>query len=128
MRSRRTAGASSELGRADIRNAGTPLFAGRDFEFADADRRAWPFHQAMARYYFGTASPLGGRLTFERDTVTMRSSGSSAMRNRKPARRGAAHGLPPRVPGRRVRTRFALRMSATRPQWRRRFAAPSRTC
>lgn len=48
----------------------TPFVAGRDFEYADADRpRVAIVNQAMARYYFGTASPLGRRLTFERDTV-----------------------------------------------------------
>ena len=49
---------------------GTPFVAGRDFEYADADRpRVAIVNQAMARYYFGSASPLGRRLTFERDTV-----------------------------------------------------------
>jgi predicted permease len=49
---------------------GTPFVAGRDFEYADADRpRVAIVNLAMARYYFGTASPLGRRLTFERDTV-----------------------------------------------------------
>lgn len=48
----------------------TPFVAGRDFEYADADRpRVAIVNQAMARYYFGTASPLGRRLTFERDAV-----------------------------------------------------------
>jgi putative ABC transport system permease protein len=49
---------------------GTPFVAGRDFEFADADRpRVAIVNQAMARYYFGGASPLGRHLTFERDPV-----------------------------------------------------------
>jgi predicted permease len=49
---------------------GTPFVAGRDFQYADADRpRVAIVNQAMARYYFGSASPLGRRLTFERDTV-----------------------------------------------------------
>jgi predicted permease len=49
---------------------GTPFLAGRDFQYADADRpRVVIVNQAMARYYFGSASPLGRRLTFERDPV-----------------------------------------------------------
>jgi predicted permease len=49
---------------------GTPFVAGRDFEYADAGRpRVAIVNQAMARYYFGTASPLGRRLTLERDTI-----------------------------------------------------------
>jgi predicted permease len=49
---------------------GTPFVAGRDFHYADAGRpRVAIVNQAMARYYFGGASPLGRRLTFERDTV-----------------------------------------------------------
>ena len=48
----------------------TPFVAGRDFQYADAGRpRVAIVNQAMARYYFGSASPLGRRLTLERDTV-----------------------------------------------------------
>jgi predicted permease len=47
----------------------TPLIAGRDFEAADAGRRPVAIvNQAMARYYFGTTSPLGRRFTFEGQT------------------------------------------------------------
>jgi hypothetical protein len=47
----------------------TPFVAGRDFEAADAGRpRAAIVNQAMARYYFGTASPLGRQFTFEGQT------------------------------------------------------------
>jgi putative ABC transport system permease protein len=49
---------------------GTPFVAGRDFQYADAGRpRVAIVNQAMARYYFGAASPLGRHLTLERDTV-----------------------------------------------------------
>jgi ABC-type antimicrobial peptide transport system permease subunit len=44
----------------------TPLIAGRDFESADADRpRVAIINEAMARYYFGTSSPLGRQFTVE---------------------------------------------------------------
>src|SRR5262249_49861626 len=47
---------------------GTPLLAGRDFELADAARpRVAIVSQALARHYFGGASPLGKHLTFERE-------------------------------------------------------------
>jgi predicted permease len=44
----------------------TPFIAGRDFEPADFGRpRVAIVNQAMARYYFGTSSPLGRQFTFE---------------------------------------------------------------
>jgi predicted permease len=47
----------------------TPLIAGRDFEAADAGRpRVAIVNEAMARYYFGTSSPLGRQFTFEGQT------------------------------------------------------------
>jgi predicted permease len=47
---------------------GTPLLAGRDFTFDDAQRpRAAIVNQAMARHYFGAASPIGRRLVFQDD-------------------------------------------------------------
>ena len=49
---------------------GTPLVAGRDFQFADmGGPRVAIVNQAMVRFYFGDASPLGRHLTFERDTL-----------------------------------------------------------
>jgi predicted permease len=46
---------------------GTPLLAGRDFRaFEDETRpRVAIVNQAMARYYFGDASPMGKRITFD---------------------------------------------------------------
>jgi predicted permease len=45
------------------------LIAGRDFEAADAGRpRVAIINEAMARYYFGTNSPLGQQFTFEGQT------------------------------------------------------------
>ncbi len=44
----------------------TPFIAGRDFAFEDEGRpRVAIVNQAMARYYFGTSSPLGRQFTFE---------------------------------------------------------------
>ena len=49
---------------------GTPLVAGRDFQFEDAGHpRVAIVNQAMARHYFGGESPLGKRITFDGDTV-----------------------------------------------------------
>jgi len=49
---------------------GTPLVAGRDFQFEDAGHpRVAIVNQTMARHYFGDRSPLGKHLTFENDTV-----------------------------------------------------------
>jgi putative ABC transport system permease protein len=49
---------------------GTPLVAGREFQFDDAGHpRVAIVNQTMARRYFGGASPLGKHLTFENDTV-----------------------------------------------------------
>jgi len=49
---------------------GTPFVAGRDFQFEDEGRpRVAIVNQAMARHYFGSASPLGKHLAFERDPV-----------------------------------------------------------
>jgi predicted permease len=48
---------------------GTRLIAGRDFAFEDEGRpRVAIVNQAMARYYFGTSSPLGRRFTLEGQT------------------------------------------------------------
>jgi predicted permease len=45
---------------------GTPFIAGRDFAFADEGHpRVAIVNQAMARYYFGTRSPLGHQFTIE---------------------------------------------------------------
>src|SRR5207248_5349346 len=45
---------------------GTPFVAGRDFAAADAGRsRVAIVNQAMAHYYFGSASPIGRHFTFE---------------------------------------------------------------
>jgi predicted permease len=47
---------------------GTPLLAGRDFTSQDTGAAHHAiFNRAMARYYFGDASPLGRRVTLERD-------------------------------------------------------------
>jgi predicted permease len=49
---------------------GTPFVAGRDFRFEDAaGPRVAIVNQALARHYFGGASPLGRHLAFERDPV-----------------------------------------------------------
>jgi predicted permease len=49
---------------------GTPLIAGRDFEFADAGRpRVAIVSQSLAKHYFGDASPLGKHLTFDGDDL-----------------------------------------------------------
>jgi putative ABC transport system permease protein len=45
---------------------GTPLIAGRDFEFEDEGRlRVAIVNQTLARYYFDDRSPLGKHVTFE---------------------------------------------------------------
>jgi predicted permease len=45
---------------------GTPLMAGRDFAADDAHRaRVAIVNESMARYYFGSSSPIGRRFTFE---------------------------------------------------------------
>ena len=47
---------------------GTPLLAGRDFDFRDQDRpRVAIINQTMARYYFGDHSPLGETVSFDGD-------------------------------------------------------------
>jgi len=47
---------------------GTPLLAGRDFEFADEGRRRVTIiNQAMARYFFGAANPIGKHINFDGD-------------------------------------------------------------
>jgi putative ABC transport system permease protein len=44
---------------------GTPLVAGREFRFDDIGRpRVAIVNQALARYYFGTDSPIGKQFTF----------------------------------------------------------------
>jgi putative ABC transport system permease protein len=49
---------------------GTPLVAGRDFQFEDASRpRVAIVNQAMARHYFRDSTPIGKHVTFERDTL-----------------------------------------------------------
>jgi putative ABC transport system permease protein len=48
---------------------GTPLLTGRDFTFEDRGRpRVAIVNQAMARYYFAGANPLGKHFTFDGDT------------------------------------------------------------
>lgn len=47
---------------------GTPLLAGRDFTFADeGGPRVAIINQAVARHYFGDASPLGKHVRFDGD-------------------------------------------------------------
>ena len=47
---------------------GTPLLAGRDFAFQDErGTRVAIINQAMARYYFADANPIGKHLTIEKD-------------------------------------------------------------
>jgi putative ABC transport system permease protein len=47
---------------------GTPILAGRDFDFQDQGRtRVAIINQAMARYYFPGASPIGKHVTLDRD-------------------------------------------------------------
>ena len=47
---------------------GTPLLAGRDFDFRDQGRpRVAIINQTMARYYFGGRSPLGESVSFDGD-------------------------------------------------------------
>jgi len=47
---------------------GTPLLAGRDFSFEDQGRsRVAIVNRAMARYYFGDASPIGKHVLFDGD-------------------------------------------------------------
>jgi putative ABC transport system permease protein len=44
---------------------GTPLLAGRDFQFQDQGRRVAIVNQAMARYYFAGGNPIGKHFTFD---------------------------------------------------------------
>ena len=47
---------------------GTPLLAGRDFDFRDQGRpRVAIINRTMARYYFGDRSPLGESVSFDGD-------------------------------------------------------------
>jgi predicted permease len=47
---------------------GTPLLAGRDFQFEDQGRpRVAIVNQAMARYYFGGANPIGKHVKLDGD-------------------------------------------------------------
>jgi putative ABC transport system permease protein len=47
---------------------GTPLLSGRDFNFQDqAGPRVAIINQAMARYFFGNANPIGKHFTIDRD-------------------------------------------------------------
>ncbi|MEQ1354557.1 MAG: ABC transporter permease [Candidatus Acidiferrum sp.] len=47
---------------------GTPLLYGRDFNFQDqAGPRVAIINQAMARYFFGDANPIGKHFTIDRD-------------------------------------------------------------
>jgi predicted permease len=51
---------------------GTPFIAGRDFAFSDEGHpRVAIVNQAMARYYFGTSSPLGQQFTIEGQTTPL---------------------------------------------------------
>ena len=48
---------------------GTPVLAGRDFQFEDAARAHVAIvNQGLARHYFGDANPLGRRISLERET------------------------------------------------------------
>ena len=48
----------------------TPLIAGRDFRFEDLGGPAVAIvNQSFARYYFGAASPIGRRMTLEREAA-----------------------------------------------------------
>jgi predicted permease len=50
---------------------GIPLIAGRDFSFADVDRsRVAMISQSMAQHYFANASPVGKRISIDRDPKT----------------------------------------------------------
>jgi len=44
---------------------GTPLLAGRDFQFQDQGHRVAIVNQTMARYYFAGGSPIGKHFTFD---------------------------------------------------------------
>jgi predicted permease len=44
---------------------GTPLLAGRDFQFQDQGHRVAIVNQAFARYYFAGGSPIGKHFTFD---------------------------------------------------------------
>jgi len=47
----------------------TPIVAGREFTFEDADRPGVAIvNQAFVRHYFGAGNPIGRRLTMERET------------------------------------------------------------
>jgi predicted permease len=47
---------------------GTPLLAGRDFDFSDQGHpRVAIINKTMARYYFGDRSPLGRTISFDED-------------------------------------------------------------
>jgi predicted permease len=51
---------------------GTPFIAGRDFAFADEGHPGVAIvNQAMARYYFGSSSPLGHQFTLEGQTTPL---------------------------------------------------------
>ena len=50
---------------------GTPLVAGRDFQFQDqGNPRVAIINQAMARYYFADRDPIGKHVTFDGDETT----------------------------------------------------------
>jgi predicted permease len=50
---------------------GTPLLAGRDFQYQDEARpRVAIVNRAMARYYFGDGSAIGKRFTFDGQPLT----------------------------------------------------------
>ena len=96
---------------------GTPLLAGRDFEFEDAQRpRVAIVNQAMARHYFGSASPLGRHLTFEDDPVPYEIVGVAG-----DAKYADLHEAPPRTvylnafQDGRIASHFALRTSVPPP-------------
>ena len=110
---------------------GTPLVAGRDFEFEDAGRpRVAIVNQAMARYYFGDGSPLGRHLTFDGEPAALRDRRGGRRREVPgPARGRAAHGLSQRVPGRAHPTRVCASHRRAADRGRGRGAARGRaTC
>ncbi len=44
---------------------GTPMLAGRDFQFQDHGRRVAIVNQTMSRYYFAGGNPIGKHFTFD---------------------------------------------------------------
>jgi predicted permease len=80
---------------------GTPWIAGRDFQFEDAARpRVAIVNQALARHYFGDASPLGKHVTFDGDEAVRDRGRRGRCEVPEPVRGAPAHGVHERLPGR----------------------------